>query len=66
MFGTSSAQNAHILCLDFCTAAATHQDIRPMLQILLPVIQLLHALSFLWRIIFVLGRSAEARREKHF
>ena len=31
MLGTISAQDVHVLCLDFCTVAAAHQDIRPKL-----------------------------------
>ena len=40
-----------ISCLDFCTVAATHQEIRPKPLILLSVIRFFHALSFVWRIL---------------
>ena len=43
-------QDVHVLCLDFCAVAATHQDIRPKFLMLLSVIQLLHALSFACKI----------------
>ena len=56
MLGTSSAQDVHDLCLDFCTVAATHQDIRPKLLILLSIIQLLHALSFVCIMIYTRQR----------
>ena len=52
MLGTSSAQDAHILCLDFCTVAATHQDIRPKLLNFSFRHSIWHALSFAWRIIY--------------
>ena len=45
ILGRSPAQNVNILCLDFCTVAAAHQDIRSNLNISLSVIELLHALS---------------------
>ena len=56
MLGTSSVQDDHILCLDFCTVAATHQDVMPKLLMLASVIQLLHTLSFSWRIAYTRKR----------